>query len=59
MLVQTPMQHPNDREAYIAWLNDSAPNFIGHGKSIEELRAMSDEELTQLYDAVLGIFYIG
>ncbi len=59
MSVQTPLEHPNTREEYIEWLNHRAPRFISHGKTIDELEVMSDKELTQLYDTVLGIFYLG
>ena len=59
MSAPTPVQHPNTREEYIDWLNDSAPIFINHGKTLDDLSVMSDKELTQLYDTVLGIFYIG
>jgi hypothetical protein len=59
MSVQTPLEHPNTREEYIEWLSHSAPRFISHGKTIDELEVMSDNELTQLYDTVLGIFYLG
>ena len=59
MTVQTHLEHPHTREEYIEWLNDSAPDFISHGVPFDELKVMSDKELTQLYDSVLGIFYIG
>jgi hypothetical protein len=59
MSVQTPLEHPSTRQEYIEWLNHSAPKFISLGNTIDELEVMSDKELTQLYDTVLGIFYLG
>lgn len=59
MPVQTLTEHPYTRKEYISWLSDSAPSFTNHGRTIGELRVMSDKELTQLYFAVLGIFYFG
>ena len=50
-------EHPKTRQELVDWLNDRAPHLLNHGKTFDELRAMTDNELTQLYDAVLGIIY--
>ena len=59
MFAQTTMKQPDTREEYIDWLNDCAPSFISHCKTLDELRTMSDKELMKLYYAVLGIYFIG
>jgi hypothetical protein len=50
-------EHPQTREALVDWLSDRAPHLLNLGKTFDELEVMSDKELTQLYDAVLGINY--
>jgi len=57
MLAPATFEHPKTREEFVDWLNDSAPHFLSHGKTFDELNDMTDKELTQLYDAVLGIVY--
>jgi len=57
MLAPATVEHPQNREELVDWLNDNAPHLINHGKTFDELKAMTDKELTQLYDAVLGIVY--
>ncbi len=58
MSAPTTFEHPQTREAFFEWLNDDAPHFLNHGKSLDELKVMTDKELTQLYYSILGIFYI-
>ena len=57
MLAPATVEHPKTRQALVDWLNEDAPQLMNHGKTFDELKAMTDKELTQLYDAVLGIVY--
>lgn len=57
MRARTTHEHPKSRQALVDWLNGRAPHLLDHGKTFDELEVMTDNELTQLYNAVLGIIY--
>lgn len=57
MWVTATDDHPKNRKALVDWLNDRAPDLLNHGMTFNELEEMTDKELKQLYDAVLGIIF--